>query len=203
MSGEEDKPIASRLRRPHRKRAASPHKKHADVKSTGNKANSGAKKQNSQEFILTLLEEQKYLPKISNDIKKVLAEYLTFNSIGEEDPLLIVQLLPRIGVLNQNAGFQQNVALIVAGLTANGAENVQNMNCIFKFNCWNDLYLARSNLRNANQAGNVSWAFFLSQDSASALGYPQGIPTANTAVISFFSEAQARLTIDSYDFFAL
>eukprot|EP00475_Leptophrys_vorax_P024526 TRINITY_DN3386_c0_g1_i3.p1 TRINITY_DN3386_c0_g1~~TRINITY_DN3386_c0_g1_i3.p1 ORF type:complete len:170 (-),score=56.71 TRINITY_DN3386_c0_g1_i3:75-584(-) len=156
----------------------------------------------SQETILMLLEEQEHLPTLANDAKEALAEYLTFNPIGEEDPLLLVQFLPRIEVVNNNAG-EQNVDDVVDGLTANGAENVRDMDCVFKFASWDALYAARRALRDVNDDDNVAWAFFLSPESAGALGYPQGIPTVNTAVITFFSLAQATLTSDRYDFFAL
>eukprot|EP00475_Leptophrys_vorax_P024524 TRINITY_DN3386_c0_g1_i1.p1 TRINITY_DN3386_c0_g1~~TRINITY_DN3386_c0_g1_i1.p1 ORF type:complete len:227 (-),score=64.36 TRINITY_DN3386_c0_g1_i1:395-1075(-) len=224
-------PIAARLRPrpqplqpPSSKRgraAAPPHKKQTSAKSTSpSKANTrgyntvaapnmcgNEKKQKtvhpSQETILMLLEEQEHLPTLANDAKEALAEYLTFNPIGEEDPLLLVQFLPRIGVVNNNAGFQQNVDDVVNGLTANGAENVQNKDCVFKFNSWDDLYAARQALRRRALPGNIEWAFFLSPDTALTAGVPAGVPTANTAVITFFSLAQARLTSDRYDFFAL
>jgi hypothetical protein len=130
----------------------------------------------------------------SRSCRRSVAEEPTHNYEREATALLylITHLVHTASLLQRLWSFRiRGDSVIITSTASSTYHDTDRYDpCVFKFDSWDDLYAAREDLRDVNQAGNVAWAFFLSLASAGALGLPQGIPTVNTAVITFFSLAR-------------
>jgi hypothetical protein len=77
---------------------------------------------------------------------------------GNDDPILLVEFLPPIGNVNNEAGFDVNRSAVIAAFVSNGAMDVGGHGHAFKFDSWDDLEVAKQNMRDPTVVGNGHWA---------------------------------------------
>jgi hypothetical protein len=100
--------------------------------------------------------------------------------------------------MSQVARKSANWDIIHQMLINNGAEDIQGLRILYKF----PSHQSRANAQTALSAA-IPWAFFAGPNCAAALGVPAGIPTINSATITFYSSAlpQGRITSSNDNFF--
>jgi hypothetical protein len=139
-----------------------------------------------------------------------LCTYFDDHDVGEDDPILLLECLPQMDLVNGAPAAGVNRAALITALT-NYAIDIGGLGVAFLFPSHDVLALAKEQLGDGTFPGNVQWAFIpglgalqITNQALQAAGLPPlppPLPCVSTRMITFYSQDTGVLRDDRCNFF--